>query len=311
MQKTFDTGDLIQVRFDEKSLLSFLVKLDLKDDGAYYYPTKELAEVIMRALPEYVFAHHEGVDLTSAVAKLKEAANRLYKTGDYEIMKRYYVLNDQSVAQQVKELEENSRGEFGELLLHLLLRDFKGTIPLVSKVYFSDARNIAAHGFDAVHFTPSDMTLWLGECKLYGDCNQGLNALIGDLKEHFTKDYMHDQFIVIKKNVESESFPERDVWIERLQKCERLEDMITNLNVVLLCVYPFDYYDKALVNGFTDKTPEEYYNDHIVSRKAYFDSKNDAPLAPRLNITLFLFPVKDKVEFVKNLHEKLYFMQNI
>lgn len=205
----------------------------------------------------------------------------------------------------------SSRGEFGELLLHLLLRDFKGTIPLVSKVYFSDARNIAAHGFDAVHFTPSDMTLWLGECKLYGDCNQGLNALIGDLKEHFTKDYMHDQFIVIKKNVESESFPERDVWIERLQKCERLEDMITNLNVVLLCVYPFDYYDKALVNGFTDKTPEEYYNDHIVSRKAYFDSKNDAPLAPRLNITLFLFPVKDKVEFVKNLHEKLYFMQNI
>lgn len=311
MSRVFDTGELIQVRFNEESLMSFLVKLDLNDDGSYYYPTEALAEVIMRVLPEYVFAHHEGLDVTSAVTKLKEAANRLYQTGDYELMKRYYVNNDKSVEEQVKVLEENNRGEFGELLLHLLLRDFKKTIPLASKVYFSDARNMAAHGFDAVHFTPSDNTLWLGECKLYGDCNQGINALIDDLKEHFTKDYMHDQFIVIKKNVESESFPERDYWIGRLQKCERLEDMISNLNVVLLCVYPFDYYDKMLVNDFVDITPDDYYDKHISSSKAYFDRKNDAPLRPRLNITLFLFPVKDKVEFVKRLHEKLYYMQNI
>lgn len=47
MAKVFDKGDLIQVNFDEERLMSFLIKLDLNDDGNYYYPAKKLAEVII------------------------------------------------------------------------------------------------------------------------------------------------------------------------------------------------------------------------------------------------------------------------
>lgn len=49
---------------------------------------------------------------------------------------------------------EQYKKEFIELLLHLLLREYKHTIPLISKVYFKDSAGVPAHGFDAVHITP-------------------------------------------------------------------------------------------------------------------------------------------------------------
>ncbi|WP_330558188.1 Hachiman antiphage defense system protein HamA [Acutalibacter sp. 1XD8-33] len=47
--------------------------------------------------------------------------------------------NEKSVEEEIKKLGGSRRGEFGELILHLLLRDFKNTIPLISKVYFKDS----------------------------------------------------------------------------------------------------------------------------------------------------------------------------
>jgi hypothetical protein len=37
-----------------------------------------------------------------------------------------------------KQDKDLARGEFGELILHLLLRDFHDTVPLLSKIYFKD-----------------------------------------------------------------------------------------------------------------------------------------------------------------------------
>lgn len=314
MDRVFDTGKIIEVKFDKESLMSFLVRLDMDDHGNQIYPTDKLADVIMRALPQYAFAYNDQIDNINAISKLKEAANKLYATGDYQILERYYLKDDESVAEEAKKLEENGRGEFGEVLLHLLLCDFKGTLPLMSKIYFKDSKNVAAHGFDAVHFSPETMTMWVGESKLYGNCNQGLNALVSDLKEHFTTDFLHEQFLIIKNNVENESYlQQRDAWIKKLDQCELLSDMISNLNVVLLCIYPFDYYNKILSNDevLFKMTPEEYYKRHIKEKKEYFDKNNDAPLAKHLKITLFLFPIRDKKEFVKTLHKKLFYLQNI
>lgn len=309
--RVFDKAQLIEVTIDEEDLMSFLVKMDIGDDGKPKYPEDELARLVLRVLPEYVFAWHEDADLQNAMAKVAEAAQRLYKTDPYSIMYRYYISNDTSLEDEVRELETNNRGEFGELLLHLLLRDFKGTMPLMSKVFFSDTRGVPAHGFDAVHYIPESRQLWVGESKLYGNAKSGMKELVKDLHAHINRDYLYEQFVLIEKNVNTQHNPDKDYWIKQLQKNERLADMISDLNIAMLCLYPHDVYQKQLEETLNEVEGLEYHKAHIRDLKEYFDSINDCQLKDKVNIVLLLFPVKDKNEFVMKLHHKLWHAQQL
>lgn len=311
--RVFDKAHLIAVTINEEDLMSFLVKMDIGDDGKPEYPDDAFARLVLRVLPDYVFAWHEGVSLDDAMAKVSEAAKRLYDTDPYKAMYEYYVNNNRNpeLVEKVKDLEDNNRGEFGELLLHLLLRDFKGTKSLMSKVYFSDSRGVPAHGFDAVHYIPDSNHLWLGESKIYSEGKGGLRNLVKDLREHLTRDYMQEQFVVIEKNLKSQTNPDKDDWIRRFQKNERLVDMIDGLNLAMLCLYPHDVYEKMISEELNEEQGLEYHRLNIRELKAYFDSVNDCKIKDRVNIVLLLFPVKDKNEFVKKLHEKLWCAQQL
>lgn len=54
-----------------------------------------------------------------------------------------------------------------------------------------------------------------------------------------------------------------------------------------------------------------YHEVNIRELKKTFDDENKHPLKSRLNVILLLFPVKNKKELIKILHEKLWHMQNI
>ena len=196
--RIFDKKHVIISRIQEEDLNSFLLDLDIGEDGQPYYPLNEFANSIMNAIPEYVFAQYENPDIpqNDAVEKIRQAAKSLYRINDFEIMRKWYLANDETVQKDIEKMSAYSRGEFGEILLHLLLREFKGTIPLVSKVYFKDSAGVPAHGFDAVHISPNEKILWLGESKLYTAATDGLGALVKDLSEHFTRDFLDEQFII-------------------------------------------------------------------------------------------------------------------
>lgn len=199
--RIFDKKHVIISRIQEEDLNSFLLDLDIGEDGQPYYPLNEFANSIMNAIPEYVFAQYENPDIpqNDAVEKIRQAAKSIYRINDFEIMRKWYLANDETAQKDIEKMSAYSRGEFGEILLHLLLREFKGTIPLVSKVYFKDSAGVPAHGFDAVHISPNEKILWLGESKLYTAATDGLGALVKDLSEHFTRDFLDEQFIIIKK----------------------------------------------------------------------------------------------------------------
>lgn len=160
-KRFFDTQNVILLKVDETDLNSFLVDMDLDDSGQYSFQLEPFANAIMGTIPEYVFADYKGnsLSLVESVSRLKEAAKSIYKIKEYETMYRAYVKNDAEALVEIETQGYKNRGEFGKLFLHLLLRDFKGTIPLISKVYFKDSPGVPAHGFDAVHITPDDSIL--------------------------------------------------------------------------------------------------------------------------------------------------------
>ena len=122
---------------------------------------------------------------------------------------------------------------------------------------------------------------------------------------------MHEQYVVIEKNLKSQNNPDKDYWIRKLQKNVRLADMIDGLNLAMLCLYPHDVYKKMINEELGDEQRLDYHRTNIRELKAYFDSINDCVHKDKVNIVLLLFPVKDKKEFVKKLHEKLWYAQQL
>ena len=296
MPRVFDRNNVILLRID---------------DGASRYMLEEFAKVVMEVIPEYVFANYENDEINNlnAVGKLREAAHSIYKIKEFELMRRYYMNGDLQAKQELDKSAYKNRGEFGELILHLLLRDFKGTIPLISKVYFKDTSGVPAHGFDTVHISPDEKVLWLGESKFYGNGKVGIRQLLVDLEQHFKKEYLDEQFIIIKKNLECNNIPQRQQWIEELSNCNKLSDKLDMINIPMLCTYENDIYSKF--ENLNGQDAINYHEVNIRELKKIFDDENKHPLKSRLNVILLLFPVKNKKELIKILHEKLWHMQNI
>lgn len=311
MPRVFDKNNVILLRINESDLNSFLIDTDIGDGGIRKYMLEEFAKVVMEVIPEYVFAHYENEEINdlNAVSKLREAAHSIYKIKELELMRRYYLYGDLEAKQELDNSSYKNRGEFGELILHLLLRDFKGTIPLISKVYFKDSSGVPAHGFDTVHISPNEKVLWLGESKFYSNGKVGIKKLLEDLEEHFKKEYLDEQFIIIKKNLECNEIPQRQQWIEELSNCNKLGDKLNMINIPMLCTYENDIYTK-----FEDLNEQDAINYHelnVRELKNFFDDENKHPLKSRLNVILLLFPVKNKKELITLLHEKLWHMQSI
>lgn len=71
--RTFDKKNIILTKIDENDLNSFLIDLDIGDDGLPYYPLNEFANSLINTIPEYVFANYEDPNIpqNDAVEKLR------------------------------------------------------------------------------------------------------------------------------------------------------------------------------------------------------------------------------------------------
>jgi hypothetical protein len=308
MATPFNSEKIITHKINDSELSTFLVGFDINDNGEKEYRLKPLIERLINVIHEFAFGFHDGeiTQNTETLSKLAEAAKSIYKIDSFQKIKDLYE-NDGSLSDDIKD-KYLRRGEFGELILHLLLRDFYKTTPLLSKIYFKDAFGSTVHGFDAVHIQEDTKTLWLGESKLYQSGRNGVKALITDIEEHFKSDYLNSEFMIISKKIKHfDSIPEKDYWLDIMSKSTKLIDQLSTINIPLLCTYECD-----LFNQHSDEESEEFVNSYIAemnSLKAYFDSENNHPLKTRLNIILILFPIQNKTALVKGLHNKLSLLQ--
>lgn len=311
VERVFDKRNVILLKINEEDLNTFLVDMDIDDYGNPKYCLEDFTKAISNTIPEYVFAQYENPDIpqNDMVEKLREAAHCIYKIKDFQLMKKWCVDKDLQAYDELKKSSTAKRGEFGELLLHLILREFKHTIPLISKVYFKDSSGVPAHGFDAVHVSPNEKILWLGESKLYEDSKQGIRELVKDLNNHVNTDYLNDQFVLIKKNLDNNSIPCRDEWIDIITNSTKLGDKLSIINIPMLCTYTHDIYNKF--TDMNDPAAVAYHELNVRDLKNFFDRQNKLPLRDKVNIILMLFPVNDKNELVVNLHKRLWHMQNI
>ena len=123
----------------------------------------------------------ETVNSVTAAKMLNKAARIVYTTEKY-----------------------GKRGEFGELLLHALVRQTFDSEPAISKIYYKTAANDTVKGFDAVHVVEQDgeLELWLGEVKFHKNAKQAIRSVVDELRKHTQQDYLRAEFLLISGKID-------------------------------------------------------------------------------------------------------------
>lgn len=304
---------VVVLKVNEADVDGLLLNTDLQNDGTLAFVVDNFVSSLMNLLPEYAFAYHNSA-VTTERERLIEAAKSVLKIKEIKKLKEYFDSNlgEDKWEQDVLDIYMK-KGIFGELILHFLLREFKGTLPLISKVYFKDSFGHEAHGFDAVHVSENteQNILWLGECKFYTEPRGGLKELIEDLK-YFTTDYLNEQYIIIDRALNASHHPDRDRWIAELKDkmgLGLLKDMFNLICVPLLCLYQSDIPSQLL--SLPESDFDVIYLEHITSLKKYFDDNNDFANKNHVEIVLMLFPLDSKKKIIELILNRLYHMQSM
>jgi hypothetical protein len=305
------------LKIDEDDVNTILLNTDIDETGFLQYVYDNFADTFSENILEYAFAYAE-IPRNQITRMQREAARSLMKL--YEVQKLHeYLINDIPESDWDKDFLKwyRRKGVFGEIVLHMLLKEFKNTIPLISKMYFKDSFSQEAKGFDAVHVSEDGSTLWLGETKFYknwetkGKVIGGIEELVGDLKKHFTKNYFNEQFVVIKRGLKSQyAHPQREKWLQILNRPIVLKDVFQYIRIPLLCIYE-DSIASQYLKVIDDVLKNEAIIEHTMTVRDYYNLLNDSPHKEQLQTLLILMPIEAKNKLIKYMLEKIWHMQNI
>ena len=318
IENTGSSGVFI-LKVDEDDVNTILLNTDIDENGILQYAYENFADEFSGNILEYAFVYADiDVPRNQVTRKQREAARSLMKLHEVQTLRKY-LENDVPESQWDKKFLTwyKRKGVFGEIILHMLLKEFKNTIPLISKMYFKDSFSQEAKGFDAVHVSEDGSTLWLGETKFYTNWESsdkvpgGIEELVGDLKKHFIKDYFNEQFVVIRRGLESQyNHPQREKWLERLSKAIVLKDVFQYIRIPLLCIYE-DGLASQYLKAVDDAVKNSAIVKHTTTVRDYYDSLNDAPYKAQMQTLLILMPIEAKNKLIKYMLEKIWHMQNI
>lgn len=338
---SFRSEEILVHNISESHLKTFYIGFDLG-----ICRTTEFADILMDAVVDFAFGYHTGILKTYDRRKLIEAAKSIYKIDSFSDVKWTYLDKDSIIDDTDLKAEDKikKRGEFGELILHVLLRDYFNSVPLVSKIYFKDTDGFTVHGFDSVHIGP-DLTdhkapsLYLGESKIYyrqdGTAGKrGIEDLLEDIKTHFKCDFLRREFALLAKKKYSflpiEEYPDENTktqyetfldqkqyWFDTFHKVsqgmDKLENILKSVTIPIVCTYQSQIFEKCAHDQHPDFSKE--FETEIRLLDAEFNKlieriETEEPVVTNLNVILILFPIPSKKELIKVLHQKLYNQQN-
>lgn len=252
----------------------------------------QLADHVMEWLPEFALDYSELSEIShaNALRMTKKAAKIVYKTEKY-----------------------GSRGEFGEILLHIAIRQVYKTVPAVSKIYYKSAVNETVKGFDAVHVVKrgDDLELWIGETKFYEKLSKAIYDVSKEITDHLETDYLRSEFILIKNKIDPK-WPEAVKLKSLLHENSSLDDVFQRVCIPILLTYDSDVVDKS--NVCDEEYKENIKNELLTSyeslrKKLKSEYKNKFSQDFPLTAHVILVPLKEKKKLIAALDERLKALQ--
>ena len=245
----------------------------------------ELVEHLCEWIPEWALRYGElNHRLSSAtmMSMSRRAARKVYTSKKFE-----------------------GRGEFGEIMLHAVIRHEFDTHPAISKIYFKDRANDYVKGFDCVHISEradGALELWLGEAKFYVRRGQALAEVVEDLKEHLKREFLKEEFALVVDKLD-ETFPFAPRLEELLSKNRSLDQIFAAARIPVLIAY-----DSKIIRDHREVCAEYISAIEAEAEAVRLDLQerlDEADLPREVSIELLLLPVEDKKELTKALDREL------
>ncbi len=254
--------------------------------------SEQLANHIIEWLPEFALKHSELDELGhhNALKIIRKAAKTVYQSEKY-----------------------GKRGEFGEILLHIAMRQVYETIPAVSKIYYKSSPNETVKGFDAVHVVrnPDGLELWIGETKFYKDVKAAIRDVADEIVDHLETDYLKSEFILIGNKIDP-SWPEAEDLHDLLSENTSLDDVFKKVCIPVLITYESDTTKSATISNdeYIQNLEQEVISEYTRLRNRLND-KYIARYGEEIPITVHVFfvPLANKTELITKLDTKLKGLQ--
>jgi len=252
----------------------------------------QLADHVMEWLPEFALDYSELIEIghANALRMTKKAAKIVYQTEKYGL-----------------------RGEFGEMLLHIAIRQIYETLPAVSKIYYKSAVNETVKGFDSVHVVKKedDLELWIGETKFYENLTRAIYDVSKEIIDHLETDYLRSEFILIKNKIDP-MWPEAEKLKTLLHENTSLDEVFKRVCIPILLTY-----DSKVVgsSGVINSEYKENIKNELVNAYDNLREKLNTEYKVRfskefpLTAHVILIPLKEKKKLIAALDLRLKALQ--
>lgn len=193
-----------------------------------------------------------------------------------------------------------TRGELGELLLHLAcILHFK-TVPVMCKLVLKSSSNDTVKGFDGVHLllVGGTFELWLGESKFYTDAQQGIRDAITSVQDHILPSFLATEKSMVFGHVGKDIPCRADVI--KLFKSQTSGDELLKIAVFPILVT----YESGAVSSFTEVSADyvKSLTAEVAKLRSYFGSR---AAGLTLRFQLIFVPLGSKKDVVESFDKKL------
>ena len=197
-----------------------------------------------------------------------------------------------------------SRGELGEILLHLACILEFGTTPVICKLALKSSANDIVKGYDGVHLLPveDDFEIWLGESKFYkGNGTSAVTDAVASIADHFIAEFVSAEKAMIYGHI-TQNTPHYEE-LRRLFRRQTSGDELLKKAVfpVLIC------YESKSVKSF-EALSDEYtlaLGQEIKGLEDHFAKKCAEADISGVRFQLIFIPIDEKATLVERFDLKL------
>ncbi|WP_203296760.1 HamA C-terminal domain-containing protein [Luteirhabdus pelagi] len=202
---------------------------------------------------------------------------------------------------RISRRSKSNKGDYGELLLYLILKVFFKSDKLVTKVKLKTG-NQEVYGYDCAHFSIEDNEpiLWLGESKFYSNFSGGLSNAFESLEAHCCEKFTVEEFSFLEPHIElNKDFPYREIIRDRLKGIQSFDEVKIKVPV-------FITYDcNKIKNHKNSSTPDfiKDFEEEFMSKWKSIEAK-ELDLKSNFELIFIILPL-ESVEELKSQIDQL------
>jgi len=206
---------------------------------------------------------------------------------------------------RISERPREKKGDYGELLLFLLLEVFYPTRKLVTKVRLRSSLGDEIKGFDCAHFSidkNNEICLWLGEAKFHKDFSTAIFQAVKSINEHISDKSIKDELSILEGNNCEIDEDTRGIIEDYLNSGISLDKMKFKFPILLTYDSPVVNSHESVCAKFIDDLKKELENKYLsIDKKTLI-------IKPNIELHFIIFPLKAVADIKKELEiiEKAY-----